>query len=151
MRLKDQLILQCQKGKSWNCYTTYSLQTTDSWASSDLCSCLAWACFFYAYFCQAQRHNPKSYPWTPSTMNSVWMPFWKAWQRDHDIWYSPITNLGFTVESKIKSRHTANEISSKRKLQNLITVRVERTCTLPAEVAVKAIWANLGIGRATQE
>ena len=29
---------------------------------------------------------------------------------DHDIWYSPITNHPFTVDSKIKSRHTANEI-----------------------------------------
>ncbi|MEY4153565.1 MAG: hypothetical protein RLZZ278_413, partial [Pseudomonadota bacterium] len=26
-----------------------------------------------------------------------------------------------------------------RELQNLVTVRVERTCTLPAEVSVKAI------------
>ena len=45
----------------WNCYTTYSLQTTDSWASSDFCSCLAWAYFFCAYFYQAQRHNPNNY------------------------------------------------------------------------------------------
>ncbi len=29
---------------------------------------------------------------------------------DHDIWYSPITNRHITVDSKIKSRHTANEI-----------------------------------------
>lgn len=29
---------------------------------------------------------------------------------DHDIWYSPITNRYFTVDGKIKSRHTANEI-----------------------------------------
>jgi len=29
---------------------------------------------------------------------------------DHDIWYSPITNLPVTVDSKIKSRHTANDI-----------------------------------------
>ena len=29
---------------------------------------------------------------------------------DHDIWYSPITNTNVTVDSKIKSRHTANEI-----------------------------------------
>ena len=29
---------------------------------------------------------------------------------DHDIWYSPITNLPITVDGKIKSRHTANEI-----------------------------------------
>jgi len=29
---------------------------------------------------------------------------------DHDIWYSPTTNLHITVDSKIKSRHTANKI-----------------------------------------
>lgn len=29
---------------------------------------------------------------------------------DHDIWYSPITKINVTVDSKIKSRHTANAI-----------------------------------------
>ena len=29
---------------------------------------------------------------------------------DHDIWYSPITGINFTVDGKIKSRHTANAI-----------------------------------------
>ena len=29
---------------------------------------------------------------------------------DHDIWYSPITGIHVTVDGKIKSRHTANEI-----------------------------------------
>jgi hypothetical protein len=29
---------------------------------------------------------------------------------DHDIWYSPITDHLFPVDSKIKSRHTANGI-----------------------------------------
>lgn len=29
---------------------------------------------------------------------------------DHDIWYSPITGINFPVDSKIKSRHTANGI-----------------------------------------
>ena len=29
---------------------------------------------------------------------------------DHDIFYSPITNANFTVDSTIKSRHTANAI-----------------------------------------
>ena len=29
---------------------------------------------------------------------------------DHDIWYSPITKTNITVDGKIKSRHTANEI-----------------------------------------
>ena len=29
---------------------------------------------------------------------------------DNDIWYSPITECRFTVDTKIKSRHTANAI-----------------------------------------
>lgn len=29
---------------------------------------------------------------------------------DHDIWFSPITGIHITVDGKIKSRHTANEI-----------------------------------------
>jgi len=29
---------------------------------------------------------------------------------DHDIWYSPVTQMRFPVDSKIKSRHTANGI-----------------------------------------
>ena len=29
---------------------------------------------------------------------------------DHDIWYSPITGRHFTVDGKIKTRHTANAI-----------------------------------------
>ena len=29
---------------------------------------------------------------------------------DHDIWYSPITNRNVAVDSKIKSRFTANAI-----------------------------------------
>lgn len=28
----------------------------------------------------------------------------------HDIWYSPINKRSVTVDSKIKSRHTANEV-----------------------------------------
>ena len=31
-------------------------------------------------------------------------------QGDHDIWYIPITKKYFTVDGKIKSRHTANAI-----------------------------------------
>lgn len=27
----------------------------------------------------------------------------------HEIWYSPITNTNFPVDSKIKLRHTANK------------------------------------------
>ena len=29
---------------------------------------------------------------------------------DHDIWYSPLTNLPITVDGEIKSRHVANAI-----------------------------------------
>ncbi|MDR2431367.1 MAG: type II toxin-antitoxin system HicA family toxin [Candidatus Margulisbacteria bacterium] len=29
---------------------------------------------------------------------------------DHDIWHSPLTNRYFPVDSRIKSRHTANAI-----------------------------------------
>ena len=29
---------------------------------------------------------------------------------DHDIWYSPVSNKYFPVDSKIKSRHTANTV-----------------------------------------
>lgn len=29
---------------------------------------------------------------------------------DHDIWHSPISGKYFTVDGKIKSRHTANAI-----------------------------------------
>jgi hypothetical protein len=29
---------------------------------------------------------------------------------DHEIWFSPINNRLFTVDGKIKSRHTANAI-----------------------------------------
>lgn len=29
---------------------------------------------------------------------------------DHDIWYSPISELHFTVDNTIKSRHTANAV-----------------------------------------
>ena len=29
---------------------------------------------------------------------------------DHDIWFSPITQVSFVVDSRIKSRHTANAV-----------------------------------------
>ena len=29
---------------------------------------------------------------------------------DHEIWYSPITDIRFVVDSRIKSRHTANAV-----------------------------------------
>jgi hypothetical protein len=29
---------------------------------------------------------------------------------DHEIWHSPVTQLNFVVDGKIKSRHTANAV-----------------------------------------
>ena len=29
---------------------------------------------------------------------------------DHEIWYSPLTNIKFVVDNRIKSRHTANAV-----------------------------------------
>lgn len=29
---------------------------------------------------------------------------------DHEIWYSPLTKIRFPVDSKIRSRHTANGV-----------------------------------------
>jgi len=34
--------------------------------------------------------------------------FHRQGKGDHEIWFSPITNRYFTVDSDIKSRHTAN-------------------------------------------
>lgn len=34
--------------------------------------------------------------------------FMRAGKGDHEIWRSPVTELNFVVDSKIKSRHTAN-------------------------------------------
>lgn len=36
--------------------------------------------------------------------------FLRRGKGDHDIWHSPITNRNVTVDGKIKSRYTANEI-----------------------------------------
>jgi hypothetical protein len=36
--------------------------------------------------------------------------FLRAGKGDHEIWRSPITQLNFVVDSKIKSRHTANAV-----------------------------------------
>ncbi len=36
--------------------------------------------------------------------------FFRRGKGDHDIWYSPITNRHVTVDTRIKSRHTANAI-----------------------------------------
>jgi hypothetical protein len=34
----------------------------------------------------------------------------RAGKGDHEIWFSPITNVKFPVDSDIKSRHTANGV-----------------------------------------
>ena len=36
--------------------------------------------------------------------------FTRRGKGDHDIWYSPIVKRNVTVDSKIKSRHTANAV-----------------------------------------
>lgn len=38
---------------------------------------------------------------------------------DHEIWYSPISGKKFPVDSKIKSRHTANEVLKQAGLDKL--------------------------------
>ena len=35
--------------------------------------------------------------------------FHRQGKGDHEIWYSPLTKRYFTVDSGVKSRHTANE------------------------------------------
>jgi hypothetical protein len=36
--------------------------------------------------------------------------FVRAGKGDHEIWRSPMTQVHFVVDSKIKSRHTANAV-----------------------------------------
>jgi len=36
---------------------------------------------------------------------------------DHQIWFSPISNRNFVVDSKIKSRHTANAVLKQAGMQ----------------------------------
>ena len=36
--------------------------------------------------------------------------FVRSGKGDHQIWFSPISNRHFAVDSKIKSRHTANGV-----------------------------------------
>ncbi|MGA9268883.1 MAG: type II toxin-antitoxin system HicA family toxin [Rhodomicrobium sp.] len=36
--------------------------------------------------------------------------FHRQGKGDHEIWFSPISKRYFTVDGKIKSRHTANEV-----------------------------------------
>lgn len=43
--------------------------------------------------------------------------FLRRGKGDHDIWYSPITERNVTVDTKIKSRHTANAILKQSGIQ----------------------------------
>ena len=36
--------------------------------------------------------------------------FVRSGKGDHEIWYSPVTEVHFVVDSKIKSRHTADAV-----------------------------------------
>ena len=36
--------------------------------------------------------------------------FYRQGKGDHELWYSPVSNHYFLVDSKIKSRHTANGV-----------------------------------------
>ncbi|MEX0961075.1 MAG: type II toxin-antitoxin system HicA family toxin [Burkholderiales bacterium] len=36
--------------------------------------------------------------------------FVRTGKGDHEIWYSPVTEVHFVVDGKIKSRHTANAV-----------------------------------------
>ena len=36
--------------------------------------------------------------------------FLRPGKGDHEIWFSPVTNRPFTVDAKIKSRHSANGV-----------------------------------------
>ena len=43
-------------------------------------------------------------------LNEAGCRFERHGKGDHDIWYSPITQVRFVVDSKILSRHTANAV-----------------------------------------
>ena len=45
-----------------------------------------------------------------SLLQSAGCRFERPGKGDHDIWFSPITGIRFPVDSKIKSRHTANGV-----------------------------------------
>ena len=40
--------------------------------------------------------------------------FYRQGKGDHEIWYSPITDRKFPVDSHIPSRHLANEVLNRR-------------------------------------
>jgi len=42
--------------------------------------------------------------------------FLRQGKGDHEIWHSPKTNISVSVDGKIKSRHSANEILKEAKI-----------------------------------
>jgi len=49
-------------------------------------------------------------PELKSILRAAGCNFVRQGRGDHEIWYSPITNINFVVDQKIKSRHTANAV-----------------------------------------
>lgn len=47
-------------------------------------------------------------------LKSAGCRFERQGKGDHEIWFSPISGIRFPVDSKIKSRHTANAVLRKR-------------------------------------
>lgn len=43
-------------------------------------------------------------------LQSAGCRFMRSGKGDHEIWFSPLTQLHFVVDGKIKSRHTANAV-----------------------------------------
>jgi len=43
-------------------------------------------------------------------LNKAGCAFERKGKGDHEIWFSPISGKRFTVDNKIKSRHTANGV-----------------------------------------
>ncbi len=43
-------------------------------------------------------------------LRSAGCRFERQGKGDHEIWHSPITDIRFPVDSKIKSKHTANAV-----------------------------------------
>ena len=44
--------------------------------------------------------------------------FYRHGKGDHDIWFNPVTNKKFPVDSKIKSRHIANAIMKQANIKH---------------------------------
>ena len=43
-------------------------------------------------------------------LRDVGCRFERQGKGDHEIWFSPITNIRFVVDNRIKSHHTANAV-----------------------------------------